>query len=326
MNMKFKSLLATAMVSMLASASFAQDGGNLLLPPATYPAGQAAPQQAVGGQQLAPAPTQPTEQELNDKAFGAALQTIYPVSPQQQKIVRQKGDEIDRAIGEPLKPITPVSRSVRVSLRSGDAPPTIKTFPGWISTITFADVTGQPWPVLLVTNGNPAAYDVKNSGAEGTSNIVTISSKQSYVPSNIAVTLVGAKVPVMITLQPSDGAVDFRVDAQLDQRGPNASYDVISSDSLPATSDNIMLGFLDGVPPSQASKLKTSDASTQAWRYNDLLYIRTNKSLLSPAYLSKQSNVVGVNIYVLNEAPVMVMSGSGNGPDAGRLESVTINR
>jgi intracellular multiplication protein IcmK len=325
MNIKFKSLMAAAMVAIFATAAFAQDAGNLLLPPATYTAGQTA-QQPVGGMPIASPTAAPNTEELNKKAFDAALEALYPLTPEQQKTVREKGDQIDRAVGEPLIAVSPVSRSVRVSLRSGDAPPTIKTSPGWISTITFADVTGQPWPVLNVTNGNPDAYDVKNSGAEGTSNIVTISSKQAYVPSNIAVTLLGAKVPVMITLSPSTGAVDFRVDAQIDQRGPNASYDVISSDSLPATSDSLMLGFLDGVPPGEATKLRTSDSNTQAWRYNDLLYIRTTRSLLSPAYLSKQSNVVGVNVYVLNESPVMVMSGSGNGPDAGRLESVTINR
>jgi len=325
MRSKFKYLMVTAMVSAIAAPALAQEGADLLLPPATYAPGQAQ-QQPVGGMPIASPVAQPTEEELNKKAFDAALQQLYPLTPEQQRTVREKGDAIDRAIGEPLAPVTPVSRSVRVSLRSGDAPPTVKTAPGWISTLTFADVTGQPWPVQSVTNGNPAAYDVLNSGPEGTSNIVTISSKQAHVPSNIAVTLVGAKVPVMITLSPSPGAVDFRVDAQIDQRGPNASYDVISSESLPATSDSVMLGFLDGVPPSDAVKLRTSDSQTQAWRYNDMLYVRTTRSLLSPAYISKQSNVVGVNVYVLNEAPVMVMAGSGNGPDAGRLESVTIQR
>ena len=327
MSTKFKSLMATAMALSFATGAFAQQANNLLLPPATYPSGQPVQSQGAGVPIAQPmAAQQPTAEELNNKAFGAALETMYPLTPEQQKTVRQRGDQIDKAVGEPLHSVSAVSRSVRVSMRSGDAPPTIKTSPGWISTLTFADVTGQPWPVLSVTNGNPDAYDVKSSGAEGTSNIVTISSKQAYVPSNIAVTLLGAKVPVMMTLQPSNGAVDFRVDAQIDQRGPNASYDVISSDSLPATSDGIMLGFLDGVPPSDASKLRTSDSGTQAWRYNDLLYIRTSKTLLSPAYLSKQSNVVGLNVYVLNEAPVMVMSGSANGPDSGRLESVSINR
>ncbi len=191
MRYEIKSLMAAAMVSLVAGTAHAQEGSDLLLPPATYSQNQVL-QQNVGGLPAAlPQAAQPTEEELNKKAFDAALKTMYPLTPEQQKTVRETGDRLDRASGEPLAPVSPVSRSVRVSLRSGDAPPTIKTSPGWISTLTFADVTGQPWPVLSVTNGNPDAYDVKSSGAEGTSNIVTISSKQAYVPSNIAVTLLG---------------------------------------------------------------------------------------------------------------------------------------
>jgi intracellular multiplication protein IcmK len=325
MNIKIKSLMATAMASLIASVAIAQEGNNLLLPPATYPAGQTT-QNNPNGSPIMPGVAQPTQEELNQRAFESAVEALYPNTPDQIRTVRERGDQVDRALGQPLQPITPVSRSVRVSLRSGDAPPTVKTSTGWISTITFADVTGQPWPVHSVTNGNPDAYSVQSSGAEGTSNIVTISSKQAHVPSNIAVTLVGAKVPVMITLQPDPTAVDFRVDAQIDQRGPNAAYDVISSDSLPPTSDSVMLGFLDGVPPTDAVKLRTSDGSTQAWRYNDQVFVRTTKSVLSPAYLAKQSNVVGVNVYVVPDQPVLVMSGAPNTPEAGQLVSVTINR
>jgi intracellular multiplication protein IcmK len=112
----------------------------------------------------------------------------------------------------------------------------------------------------------------------------------------------------------------------MDQRGPNASLDEIYSDTLPPTSDSTMLGFLDGVPPGDAVKLKTSNGEVQAWRYNDMLYIRSDKSLLSPAYVSKQSNASRVNLYVLNEAPVLVMSNSDRNAGGGRLESVTIKR
>lgn len=328
---KFKSFMTAALVCSLASGvAFAQDAGsNLLLPPATYPAGQTAQAQGQTGRPAVglPAPAaQPSEADQDNKAFHDALKLLYPNTPEQHRIARQAGAADDKASNAPLTPIQPVSRSVRVSLRSGDAPPVIHTTPGWISTITFADVTGQPWPVLSVTNGNPDAYDVKNSGAEGKSNIVTISSKLAETPTNVAITLVDAKVPVMLQLSPSSGAIDFRVDAQLDVRGPNASADMISSDNLPATGDSVMLGFLDGVPPSAATKVKTSDGQTQAWRYNDMLYVRTPLTLLSPAYVSKQSSVVGFNVYVLNEAPVMVMSGAANTPDSGRLESVTIQR
>jgi intracellular multiplication protein IcmK len=320
---------------MIASSAAAQeatptDASDLLMPPATYQTqpSEIIPGVAVPGQTTAQQQQQNTganDEEVNEKAFKEALKQLYPLTPDQQRTVRDKGDKNDRALGQPLLPVSPVSRSVRVSLKPGDMPPVVQTSPGWISTLTFADVTGQPWPVLSVTNGNSDAYDVKNSGPAGSSNIVTISSKQAYVPSNIAVTLAGARVPVMITLNPStNGKVDFRVDAQIDQRGPNSSYDVVTSDALPPTGDSVMLGFLDGVPPDSATKLKTSDGRTQAWRYNDMMYIRTTNILLSPAYISKQSNVVGVNVYVLNEVPVLMMSGSGQ--DAGRMDSVTIQR
>lgn len=318
-------LTAAALYALAAASAVAQEANPLLLPPATYSAPQPgqSPASATVGM---PAPAQPTDEEMQQKAFDEALRTLYPMSPEQHRTARETGDAIDKAIGQPLTAVSPVSRSVRVSLRSGDAPPTVRTAPGWISTLTFADVTGQPWPVLSVTNGNPDAYDIQNSGAEGTSNIVTISTKQAYVPSNIAVTLVGAKVPVMLTLSPAEGAVDFRVDAQIDQRGPNASREIIARDSLPATGDSIMLGFLDGVPPQGAEQLRTSDRGTQAWRYEDRLYIRTDKVLLSPAYTAKQSNVVGINVYVLNEVPVLAMTGAGTGPAAGRQLFVTVQR
>ena len=210
--------------------------------------------------------------------------------------------------------------TLRISLKSGERPSVVNTRPGWISTLTFSDVTGAPWPVLSVTNGNPDAYDIKSSGPENATNIITISAKQAYVWSNIAVTLVGAKVPILMTLDPSTGEVDYRVDAQLDERGPNASYDVISSDSLPATGDSVMLSFLDGVPPESARKIKTGHREVQAWRFDDMLYVRTSRSLLSPAYVAKQSNASGVNVYVLKEAPILLVS------DDGRLENVQIMR
>lgn len=220
----------------------------------------------------------------------------------------------------PLDPVTPATRSIAVSLRSGERPPIVNVAQGWISTITFSDVTGQPWPVLAVTNGNPAAYDVKSSGPEGNTNIITISTKVPHVPSNIAITLVGAKVPILMTLDPSSNSVDYRVDAQIDARGPNASFDVISGSSLPPTNDKIMLAFLDGVPPDGAKRLETGGSEVQAWKFQDSLYVRTTKSLLSPAYISKQSNVSGVNVYVLSEAPVLLVS------DGGRIGTVHISR
>lgn len=309
--------VAALVLGAMANGAIAQEPNPLLLPPASYPAGANASPAATG---LPIAPAAPADP---DAAFKEALKGIVPLTDDQVRKLRTELDKIDKAQGEPLTAVKPSTRSIQVSLRSGEYPAVINTSPGWISTITFSDVTGQPWPVLSVTNGNPDAYNIQSSGPEGSTNIITISSKQGYVPSNIAVTLVGAKVPVLMTLQPTDkGQVDFRVDALMDQRGPNAAYDIVSNESLTPTDDATMLAFLDGVPPQGAKPLKSSSRDVQAWRYNDLTYIRTDKALMSPAPIRKTSNASRTNVWVITEMPVVMFSDR----DTGRTEYVNISR
>jgi intracellular multiplication protein IcmK len=313
------------LLSGTCSSVFAQEGSNLLLPPPTYKASEGnniAPQQVqMGG--TAPDASQKKDVpqgSTEDPSFKAALHSISPLSPDQIGKTRTTLDAADRAQNAPLSPIQPVTRSIRLSMKPGEMPPTIKVKPGWVSSITFSDVTGQPWPVMSVTRGNPDAYEVLSSGKPGSTNIITISTKQPYISSNIAVTLIGAPVPLMISLDPSGSDVDFRVDAQVDGRGPNATFDMGTGQGLAPTNDSAMLAFLDGVPPDGAKKLRVGDSEVQAWKFNDMLYIRTSRTMLSPAYVSKQSNVSGTNVYVLNEAPVLLLS------DSGRMFSVQVQR
>jgi len=316
--MNRKLLVLTAILAGLSGmfgTAAAQDASGLLLPPATY---SQPPAQSPGMQ--SPQPAAAAQQDPDDAAFNDALRQIAPLTPEQIEKARRTLDDVDRAQGMPLQPIQPVTRSIGVSMRSGERPASLKVSPGWISTITFSDVTGKPWPVESVVNGNKDAYNVQTAGPESNSNIIMISALQSYVPSNIAVTLAGATVPILFTLEPSASQVDFRVDAQIDERGPNASYDIVASDVLPSTGDSLMLKFLDGVPPGEAERLRTSNRGVEVWRYDGMLYVRTTSTLLSPAYVSKQSNASGVNVYVLKEAPVLMVSKDG------RLENVNVLR
>src|SRR5690606_20212973 len=124
---------------------------------------------------------------VDDATFQEAIKTLAPLTPAQIMEVRKIMDGVDQATGAPLSPINPVTRSIRVSLASGERPASLKVSPGWVSTLTFSDVTGQPWPVLSIVNGNPDAYHVQKSVGDESTNIITISSRQAYVPTNIAI-------------------------------------------------------------------------------------------------------------------------------------------
>lgn len=304
----------------------AQDGSNLLLPPPTFSGNQitqtpsSTPARATA--QLPGAVDEPkvSDTSKDDPGFKEALKMIAPMSPEQIEEYNRQLDARDRARGKDVDTINSSTRSIRLSMKPGEMPPVIKVSPGWVTTVNFSDVTGAPWPVLSVTTGNAEAYQILSPGAPGDTNMITISTRQPYIKSNIAVTLIGANVPLMMTLDPTQPNIDVRVDAQVDQRGPKAAYDMLSGRGIAPTNDSMMLAFLDGVPPDGAKKLQVGDREVQAWRYEEQLYIRTSRTMLSPAYLSKQSNVSGTNVYVLNEAPVLLLS------DNGRMFSVMIKR
>ncbi|WP_310622286.1 DotH/IcmK family type IV secretion protein [Flexibacterium corallicola] len=254
-----------------------------------------------------------------DEMLREALSNIVPITPEQILDARRHNQIVEDARSKPLDPIQQNSRSLPISLKSGEASPVINVSPGWISTITFSDVTGQPWPILSVINGNPDVYNIQTTGKPGESNILTISAGSASIPTNVAITPVGANVPIMVTLQPSRSRVDYRVDALIDQRGPNAKVNYSSVSSLTnETDDSTMLSFLDGVPPAKAKSLKTTDKQVESWSFNDRLYVRTNKTLLSPAYMATQSNASGIHIYVLESTPVLLIG------DRGRISKVSI--
>jgi intracellular multiplication protein IcmK len=317
---------ASLVLGNVGTIAHAQDASNLLLPPPTFSGNQIAPQTAAtplqATVQVPGAVEEPKvpDTSKDDVGFREALKIIAPMSPEQIEHYNRELDARDRARGKEVESVNSSTRSIRLSMKPGEMPPVIKVSPGWISTLTFSDVTGAPWPVMNVLAGNKDAYEALNAGAPGDTNMITISTRQAYVRSNLAVTLIGASVPVILTLDPTEPNIDVRVDIQVDQRGPKAAYDMMSGSGLAPTNDSTMLAFLDGVAPDGAKKLQVADREVQAWRYDDQLYIRTSRTMLSPAYISKQSNVSGTNVYVLNEAPVLLFS------DNGRMFSVMIKR
>lgn len=316
---------AGLVLSNVNTSAFAQDGSNLLLPPPSYTPAQVQQNQLAAGavaQIAPPADEKPAvaETSKDDPGFQEALKLLAPMSPEQIEEYRRALDARDRAQGREIAPINSSTRSIRMSMKPGEMPPVIKTAPGWVTTVNFADVTGAPWPVLSVTTGNAEAYTILSPGAPGDTNMITISTKQPYIRSNIVVTLIGANVPVIMTLDPTSADIDVRVDAQLDQRGPKATLDMLSGSGIAPTNDSVMLAFLDGVPPEGAKRLSSGDREVQAWRFGDQMYVRTSKKMLSPAFISKQSNVSGTNVYVLNEAPVLLLS------ENGRMFNVAIKR
>ncbi len=294
------------------------------------------PQQRMGGfqQQFTGFPppgssAQPTQsatgsaaggQASQDAQFERALREVVPLTPDQVTKYRRATDRVRRATNMPISPETPVTRSVRLSLKPGERSPVIHVKPGSVTSLTFSDLTGAPWPVLAATSGNPQVYDVKSAGEEGKTNILMISAKEEWYPSNVMVTLVGHPVPIGLQISPDGPELDYRVDVGLMARGPNAAQDVVGVSNLAPTNDLTIVKFLDGVPPEGARRMDTSSSEVEAWRFEDVMYLRTRGDVLSPMYTARTSNVSGVHVFTMAEVPVVIVSTDG------RLADVRLTR
>jgi intracellular multiplication protein IcmK len=307
-------------------------GGRQVPNPFTQPGGQGGAQvqnQLQTGVQIAPGVQQvpvpggakpPMTQADRDRSFQKALQDAMPMTPDQIREYRKRLDEGRRATVAPLSPAAPRTRQIAMTLKPGEETPSLYVRPGTVSTMTFSDITGRPWPVMSVVTGNPTAYVAQSAGEEGKSNIIVVSPVQEHIVSNLVVTLVGHPVPVTLVLDPDQAATDYRLDVRIASRGPNAAIDIVGVSSLTATNDMTMVKFLDGVAPNGARRMNTTSTDVEAWRFEDLLYVRTTGDVLSPSYTGRSQNVSGVNVFVMADTPVVLLSKDG------RVTSIHVNR
>lgn len=286
-------------------------GGQPAVPP---PVVSTAPNGAVVG--VAPAPGRTPE----DEAFESAVKQLVPLSPDQIREFRKRQDDARRAQSLPLAPVRPITRTISLTLKPGEPTPVIRVAAQRVTTLTFVDVTGKPWPVLSVATGDPQTLEAKSAGPQNETNIITLSPIRYQGATNVAVTLTKYPVPIVMTVTTGESEVDYRVDIRVGARGPNAIADVLGAGGLAPTNDATLIGFIDGVPPRGAERVQTSSREVEAWMFDKMMYVRTNLELLSPAYLQKSSGNAGVNVYQLVEAPVLILSRDG------QMASVTTRR
>ena len=252
----------------------------------------------------------PTAQDINEASFDAIKQEAFPLSPNQIKAMRNMLDETQRATAaEPFdSPPQPTSSSLMVNLAPGMTPPVIRLYRGFVSSLVFVDSTGAPWPIVAYDLGNPTAFNIAWNAKD---NLLMVQAQTGYTYGNLAVKLENLDTPVMLTLVPGQRAVDYRVDLRIMGYGPNAKQAYSGASNNPQGTSSTLLNILDGVPPQGAKRLKVQGDRTEAWLYEDNLYLRTAYSLLSPAWVAKLSSADGMNAYELPKTPLVLISRHG---------------
>ena len=290
---------ARAMVGILLAFSFA-----------AAQAQQPAPIPAPG----TPIPNLPKLPSINHKAFEQVTEEAAPLSPEQIKALRKLVDDAERAAAAPARFVPkPVSSAVTISLLPGATPPVVRLFSNYVSNVMFVDQVGNPLIVEEVDPGAASQFNVtwsQKAKSQLGSNVIKLSPKSSYASGNISITLDGVMTPVSLTLVSGQREVDYRVDVRV--KGIGGTGKSAGGTALPDSVNPIMQGMLEGVAPDGAKTLVSSNPDVNAWEYRNRFYVRTNYTLLSPAYTGIQKSPDGSAVYELPPVSVLVAVSGGN--------------
>ena len=272
------------------------------------------PNQPIGQRVIESPPTimLPPPAKPRSETFGRAAEQATRLSPQEiERFRRIMEAKQDAMYGGPA-PET-YARLYTVSLDTGAEIPTVEIAPGYVSSIVFVDAYGNPWPIEgNPAIGNPSLYAVTVHNSENR-NVLTVSAKKAAGASNLSVSLLGQGLPVNIQLRTNRERTCLRGDMQIEGMGPKTDPIMATggAGAPPATPDDVMMQFVDGVPPEKATPVPTSSRDWRAWVFNEMLYLRTKKSLISPGEEAVSYGTAGLRVYRMRQTPLVLYSDQG---------------
>ncbi len=246
---------------------------------------------------------------LRDQAFKQLTDKISPLTPEQIIQLRKDQDNAQRAVATfPTTPPRPVSSTLTVDLSPGVTPPIIRLAAGFVTSVVFLDVTGQAWPIADYSLGNPKNFNLQ---WDKKTNTLFIQSTTAYNTGNLAIRLANLDTPIMLSLVSGQREVDYRIDLQVNGRGPNALAALVG-DGLPSAVNFNLLSVLDGVPPPGSTELEVCATFGRAWiTAQGKLIFRTKLTVLSPAWTSTVSSADGTHVYEMTPTPLILASRNG---------------
>jgi intracellular multiplication protein IcmK len=248
------------------------------------------------------------------RAFEAALEGLMPLRPEEIRTLLERYDEVQRSVEVPHYPRPePLVAVATASLEPGAYPLTVLVAEGNVTTVTFLDVSGAPWPVEDISwAGN---FEVVQSGNDDGTHILRITPQSAFAHGNMSVRLLGLNTPLILTLDTARDQVHYRLDIVIPETGPMAKPPLIQARRGPMAGGVEIARVLEGVVPGRFTRLAVTgaDGRTSAYRDGDggATYLRTPLTLLSPGWSAHVASADGMQVYVIDAAPVVLLSDQG---------------
>lgn len=248
--------------------------------------------------------------ELKEKSYQAAQDGFMPMTEDEIRRLLSHLRTTQEAIQTPIAvPPTPEVHVEEVSLDPASPPPVIQLAVGNVTTLTFLDMTGEPWPVVDMAHGGE--FEVKPPEPGG--HVVRIIPLKEFGTGNVSIRLLDFKTPVTFELRSGGDIVHYRYDARIPEIGPNGRVPIMTQKVGISAGDKTIISVLEGVLPENAKELEVSgvDGRTTAYEVGKTVLVRTPLTMLSPAWTASVSSADGMNVYSIPNTPVILLSKQG---------------
>ena len=236
----------------------------------------------------------------------------------------------------------PLKRIQQTIVYNNDNPPVIYIGKSQLSTITFVDNSGSPYPIQSLELSDNKAFGVsqratgslqvddtkddtkdnnrysgynsqetKPKAKKQTSkksipaymlNSITVRGQTDFANGGVVVYLVGRQSAVHLVLVSSDEKYDYQTNLTVDGLTQESLSKMSYSGATYDRPSNQMIQFLNGTPPHGAITMNIDIANTQVWQLGKYFYIRTLSILQSPAYISMVTTANGFNLYKIGNS------------------------
>lgn len=255
--------------------------------------------------------TREIQTKTREMAYEQAKRSVLPLETTEIKEVLGRLKDTQEAIQSPVRPAPKPDNVIEtISTDPSATPKTIQLAAGNVTTLNIVDVTGAPWPIVDLGFGG--AFDIKPPEAGG--HVIRITPLKDFARGNLVVRLLKMTTPITFSLQAGGDTVNYRFDARIPDYGPNAKMPILDNGINAVAGDKTTTAFLEGVPPKGSQKLQVAgiDGRTSAYKYGGALYVRTPLSLISPAWQGSATSADGMNVFVLTDSPVLLLSDNGS--------------
>ena len=252
----------------------------------------------------------PTNEEF--EAFLVAYRDLVPLTPEMIRAMNRAVYDVEEAIASPPSGAFPEPKNAKIALSfdPSTAPATVPIYPGVVTTVSFYDETGAPWPIKTFATGQEDR--IQSEALEGPANSIVLTPLAAHTRANMVVQLEGDDPPVTMTLAHDESEVVYNLSVELQARGPNAEPETARAPVLNASSPTIAAFAAGADIPKGARAVETSLADLEAWRLGGDLFLRSSgPRLVSPPWSATARAPGGVVAYRLPLSPVVMVSDGG---------------